>query len=149
MAKSHTFAVTGPIAAARQDVANANLETARIKDRIAWREPTQQQIRAITDSLAGAHLKIIPWYLSTDPEATNLYLILKDAFTAAGVEISPDDEHQLFNPGTPRYGVLLGGREQELRLMERALQAGGVEVTYAGVSDETLTVWVVTKPRKK
>jgi hypothetical protein len=133
----------------RHETAQANLETARIKARLAWREPTQGQIKGMIDILAGHHFRVVPWYLSGDPEATNLYFILEDALSSAGLEIQTDDVHQLINSGQPKFGVLISGRQPETDLMKRALEAGGLEVTYAGVSDEPLTLWVMTKPRPK
>jgi hypothetical protein len=98
------------------------------------------------DTLAGHHFRVVPWYLSVDLETTNLYYILKDALSSAGLEIDPGDVHQLINSGQPRFGVLISGHEPEMQVMRKALEAGGLEVTYAGVSDEPLTLWVMPKP---
>src|ERR1700733_9931402 len=131
------------------DAANARLETARIKERLAWRELSSEQSKKITSTLSSRPPRIVLWHLSTDPEATNLYLQLKPAFVAAGVEFGADDDRQLINSGVPRYGVLLSGRRPELLLMQTALENAGLVVTAANLTDDMLNVWIGVKPLPK
>lgn len=131
----------------KREIATARLETERIKERLAWREVSPSQSKLIISALSAAPPQIVLWHLSTDPEATNLYFQLKDAFLAAHVDSS--DDRALINSGTPRYGVLLAGRKSDVDRMRDALQAGDVEVTGTTVADETLNVWIGTKPRPK
>jgi hypothetical protein len=68
---------------------------------------------------------------------------------AAGVEFGVDDDRQLINSGLPRYGVLISGRNPDIERMRRALEGAGVEVTAADVRDDTMNVWIGTKPRPR
>jgi hypothetical protein len=132
-----------------KEAAAARLETARIKERIAWREISPEQAKSITAALASAPPDITLWHLSTDPESTNLYLQLKAAFVEAGVKFGEDDDRQLISSGLPRYGVLLSGRQPELERMKRALERAGIMVTAADIKDDAMNVWVGNKPRPK
>lgn len=85
---------------ARSETAKAQLETAQIKERVAWRAITQPQGTAISAKIAAHPGTLFIEYVSNDPEALGFAIQLQHVVAAAGWK---------FNGSGNQYGSLIFG----------------------------------------
>jgi hypothetical protein len=132
------------IAAAEQRVAEANLETQRLKSSLAWRELSSAQTLTLQAAVRGRIASVQVDNILSDPESLNLCLQLEGAFRSAGLAVI-DGSAVAIVQSIPR-GIIIFGRPQEAQIMKEALTMVGLEAT-ATIADKPLSILVASKSR--
>jgi hypothetical protein len=131
-------------AAFEKDTAEANLETQRLKNSLAWRELSETQIKTLEGSIQGRLSSVEVDNIIADPESLNLCLQLEGAFRSAGLNIV-DGKTVMVVKTIPR-GIFLAGRPAETQIMQAALASVGLESSVTN-DDKPLSILVASKPR--
>jgi hypothetical protein len=140
------------IARARADAAKANeraaeltLETEQLREKMAWRRLTPDQVLLITQSFRGFPFPITVSDLQGDPESTTYGEDITAALKRAGVAVKQED--LVYAGGPPPIGLLVthtpdgNGDKVATNLSE-----AGVSIIGRSPSDSVVII-VGTKPR--
>lgn len=132
-------------AKANQRTAELQLETEVLREKVAWRRLTQDQVFSIGQSLQGIPFSIVVADLQGDPESTTYGEDISAALKRAGIRTKQED--LVYAGGPPFVGVHVtltpdGNGDK----VAAALTDTGIVVTGRPNSD-SVVISVGTKPR--
>lgn len=145
-ADAETARAQADAAKANERAAELELETEQLREKIAWRRLTPEQVSLLTKSFRDFPFPITVADLQGDPESTTYGEDITAALKRAGIAVKQED--LVYAGGPPPSGLLVsrtpdGNGDRIATLLNEA------DVPVAGRSDSTsLLIIVGTKPRQ-
>jgi hypothetical protein len=130
-------------AAWEKDAAGARLDTERLRQQLAWRALSAEQMTALIHSLSDSHLSL-SLLAASDPETIELGHQLLRGFKDAGVKVT--SAKRLLDPPIDTSDAIVSGEEPETGIVTKALEAAGLTVCHRP-STMALKVTILPKPR--
>ena len=120
----------------------ARLETERLRQQMAWRRLSEDQIKKIASGLAGAAISLRMEQIANDPESILFASDIRHALLAAGIKISVTTTRV---SGAAFVGIIIKGPKDEAIRIENAFVAAGLNVQVQHQNGD-LQIMVGSKP---
>ena len=130
---------------ADKKIADAKLETERLRAQVAWRRISPEQHSKLIKALSGNSFAMYFEFSQSDPEATQFAEdIYKCIVSIPGITVYPP--HPLVLPPAPRGLTVSGTDGVDKTALESALTSAELEFTVSGASEGAVRLSVGSKP---
>jgi hypothetical protein len=126
-----------------KDAVEARLDTERLRQQLAWRALTAEQMAALIHTLSDSHLSL-SLLAAADPETIELGHQLLRGFKEAGVRVT--SAKRLLDPPIDNSDAIVSGPRPETGIVTKALEAAGLTVCHRP-STVALRVTLLPRPR--